>query len=280
VLTTSALRVLTQDDRSELLALLDRDPVANVFVASRLHAAAGQPWRLAGDVWGHLVDGALDGACWSGANLVPAEATHEALQAFAERARRQGRRCSSVVGPRDQVLAMWSVLEPAWGPAREVRSDQPLMATSRPPAVTPDPEVRPVRPDQLDLVVPACVAMFTEEVGVSPNGHDGGAVYRARVAELVRGGRAFARFDGDQVVFKAEIGAVSPQVCQVQGVWVHPELRGRGLSVAGMAAVVELARATVAPTVSLYVNAWNTAARRAYERVGFEQVGTFATVLF
>jgi predicted GNAT family acetyltransferase len=44
--------------------------------------------------------------------------------------------------------------------------------------------------------------------------------------------------------------------------------------------VVERARATIAPTVSLYVNAWNTAARRSYARVGLQQVGTFATVLF
>jgi len=42
---------------------------------------------------------------------------------------------------------------------------------------------------------------------------------------------------GSQVMFKAEIGAVTPQACQVQGVWVRPELRGRGLAVAGMAAV-------------------------------------------
>jgi predicted GNAT family acetyltransferase len=31
---------------------------------------------------------------------------------------------------------------------------------------------------------------------------------------------------------------------------------------------------------SLYVNDYNTKARATYERVGFEQVGTFATVLF
>lgn len=280
MLTTSELRVLTGDDRDELLALLARNPVANVFVASRVHAAQGQPWRLAGDLWGHVAGESLDGACWSGANLVPAEATPEALRVFAERARRQGRRCSSIVGPRDQVLALWSLLEPRWGPAREVRDDQPVLAIDRAPAVAADPEVRPVRLDELDLLLPACVAMFTEEVGVSPDGHDGGVVYRARVAELIRAGRAFARFDGGRVVFKAEVGAVSPEVCQVQGVWVPPELRGRRLSEGGMAAVVERARATIAPTVSLYVNAWNTAARRSYARVGLQQVGTFATVLF
>ena len=32
--------------------------------------------------------------------------------------------------------------------------------------------------------------------------------------------------------------------------------------------------------MSLYVNDYNTAARRVYERCGFEQVGMFATVLF
>jgi predicted GNAT family acetyltransferase len=69
-------------------------------------------------------------------------------------------------------------------------------------------------------------------------------------------------------------------VCQVQGVWVDPELRGRGLSVSGTAAVVVRAQATVAPVVSLYVNAYNTAARRAYDRVGFRSAGSFCSVLF
>jgi predicted GNAT family acetyltransferase len=46
-----------------------------------------------------------------------------------------------------------------------------------------------------------------------------------------------------------------------------------------MSAVVEKAR-QIAPVTSLYVNGFNTRARSTYERVGFRQVGTFATVLF
>ncbi|MDQ3054761.1 MAG: GNAT family N-acetyltransferase, partial [Actinomycetota bacterium] len=38
--------------------------------------------------------------------------------------------------------------------------------------------------------------------------------------------------------------------------------------------------AEVAPVVSLYVNDFNAAAKAAYARVGFAQVGTFASVLF
>jgi predicted GNAT family acetyltransferase len=75
-------------------------------------------------------------------------------------------------------------------------------------------------------------------------------------------------------------GAVAGGVAQVQGVWVEPAFRGRGWSESGMAAVVAATRASVAPVVSLYVNAYNERAVAAYRRVGFEQVGTFATVLF
>jgi hypothetical protein len=137
-----------------------------------------------------------------------------------------------------------------------------------------------VRREELDILLPASVAMFTEEVGVSPIGPDGGGAYRARVRELIDGGRAYARIEDGRVVFKAEIGAVTPLACQVQGVWVRPELRGRGLAEAGMAALVNDALRRVAPVVSLYVNDYNRPARAAYRRVGFTQIATFASVLF
>jgi predicted GNAT family acetyltransferase len=100
------------------------------------------------------------------------------------------------------------------------------------------------------------------------------------VLVLIAAGRAFARIEDGRVVFKAEVGAATPAACQVQGVWVDPARRGRGLSESGMAAVVEACLRDVAPTVSLYVNDFNVAARRSYERVGFATVGTFASVLF
>jgi predicted GNAT family acetyltransferase len=88
------------------------------------------------------------------------------------------------------------------------------------------------------------------------------------------------RVEDGEVVFKAELGAVSNHACQVQGVWVRPDRRGRGLATAGVAAVLADALVTTAPVVSLYVNDYNVAARAVYARCGFAQVGTFATVLF
>jgi len=62
-------------------------------------------------------------------------------------------------------------------------------------------------------------------------------------------------------------------------VYVDHELRGHGLGLRGMAAVVAATLRDWAPVVSLYVNADNLPARRVYERVGFTRTGSFATVL-
>jgi uncharacterized protein len=275
-----ALRLLDNRDRDEVIELCDRDPVVNVFISSRVREAGLDPARLGGQLWGYQSGGRLGSLCYAGANLVPVAATPPAITAFAGRARLLGRRCSSIVGPAQDVLSLWEMLRPYWGRPREIRPTQPVMAISGPPQVVPDARVRRVRPDELEILLPASVAMFTEEVGVSPVGADGGSAYRARVNELIGLGRAFARIEDGQVVFKAEIGSVTPLACQVQGVWVRPELRGRGLAEAGMAAVVEEALRNVAPVVSLYVNDFNRPARAAYRRVGFTDTATFASVLF
>ena len=231
-------------------------------------------------MWGHAPGGRLESLCYSGANLVPVAATPDAVVAFADRALRQGRRCSSVVGPADRGPGPVGPAAAALGTGREVRPVQPVMVTPGPPLVPPDPLVRRVRPDEIDILWPACVAMFTEEVGVSPVTGDGGASYRARLEQLIRSGRAFARIENGQVIFKAEIGAVTPQVCQVQGVWVRPQSRGQGLAAPGMAAVVAEAARSIAPLVSLYVNDFNAPARAAYRRVGFTETGRLMSVLF
>ncbi|MBK3532764.1 MULTISPECIES: GNAT family N-acetyltransferase [Streptomyces] len=281
MLTQTTTRVLEPSDLGAALAILESEPVANAFVTSRVQVAGLDPWRLGGEMWGWYADGRLRSLCYSGANLVPICAGPEAVRAFADRARRAGRRCSSIVGPAEPTTQLWRLLEPSWGPAREVRGNQPLMVTESLSAdITPDPLVRRIRKDEMEVLMPACVAMFTEEVGISPLAGDGGLLYQARVAELITTGRSFARIDDGKVVFKAEIGAATPQACQIQGVWVAPEHRGKGLSETGMAAVLRYALADVAPVVSLYVNDYNTPARKAYQRVGFREVGAFMSVLF
>ncbi|QVQ53703.1 GNAT family N-acetyltransferase [Spiractinospora alimapuensis] len=283
MLRTASVRVLGDRDHADVRRLLDADPVRHVFVNSRLRSNGFDPGRLGAELWGYVEDGELQALCYSGANLVPVNAGSRAAWHFAEQARWRGRRCSSIVGPVDEVTDLWRHLEPHWGPPRAIRARQPVLEiTALPAHVRPDPGVRRVTMENFPLLYPACVAMFTEEVGVSPSGdsRDGDALYRSRTEELVRSGRSFAHIEDGRVVFKAEIGAVTPQACQVQGVWVHPELRGQGRSVPGMAAVVRAALADFAPRVTLYVNDFNLPARAAYDHVGFREVDAAMSILF
>lgn len=274
------MRVLGPADLPEALEVLATDPVTNVFVEYRSRMTQLDPRWLGGQMWGYTADGRLQSLCHVGANLVPVNGTPEACAAFAQRALRQRRFSSTIVGPRDAVELLWADLAHAWGTPRELRWDQPHLQTSTPPDIAGDPAVRRTTPEEIETLYPACVAMYEEEVGVSPEVDGGRNLYRARVSQLVNRGWSFSRIEDGKVVFKAEIACATPSACQVQGVWVDPSRRGEGLCTRGMATVVDVALREIAPTVALYVNAHNIAARTAYERVGFRQSATFSTIMF
>ncbi|WP_300345448.1 DUF4081 domain-containing GNAT family N-acetyltransferase [Nesterenkonia sp.] len=280
--TGGAVRVLTHADTPAVWSLLRSDPVAHVSAAAAVRnrgTAAPGKGRNGALLLG--IDGAegLDSACWLGSNIIPVAADAEAGELFGAALRALRRRVSSIYGRSEPVLALHRAT--GWANHREVRDAQPLMFTDAPSAeVDPLPGVRRSRIEEFDPVERACAAMFTEELGFSPYQH-GAAQYRQRVRELIEAGHSLIKVDPDtrQIVFKAEFGAVTEEAVQVQGVWVHPAWRGRGLAAPGMAAVVAYGL-KLAPRVSLYVNSYNTPAIRTYERVGFQRSGTYTTVLF
>jgi len=276
-----SVRTLGRDDLPAAIRVLSKDPVENVFVASRVRAAGLEQVSLGCPVWGFERAGVLRSLCHAGSNLVPVNADAAALDAWTEYAGAQ-RMCASIIGPSEVAMALWRQLSQRWGPtwseARDVRPHQPVMTIDTEPVIAPNLRVRRVTLEHWDAYTDAAIKMYTEEIGVSPvQGNPAG--YRFYVRQLITSGRAFGLFDGNRVLFKADLGSVSGSVSQVQGVWLDPELRGRGLAAPAMAAVVKLAR-TVVPTVSLYVNDYNAPARATYARVGFTQVGEFATIHF
>ena len=273
---------ITGADRDDLDRLVASDPYVNAVVASRIAAhPALEPLGFGGAMHGIRDRGRLIAAAFDGGNLLPIGGADEQWQALAAHLGARPRRCSSIVGRAEALAAMWPVLEPSWGTARAVRTAQPLLVIGRDEHRTPgDPRLRVMRPDDVERYVPAAVEMFTEELGVSPMANSTGLAYRRRVESLLAAGRAFGIVDADgRMAFKADIGALSAHTCQLQGVWVRPDLRGRGLGTAALAGVLHHAL-RLAPTVSLYVNDFNAPARRMYARLGMKQVATLSTILF
>jgi hypothetical protein len=280
--TPRAAVLLGDADWSDVVRLVDRDPIVNAVLASRLRAVrqVGAS-RLGGPLLGVRAEsGELTGAAYAGAVLLPVGGSPVEWHALAEEFRRWRRPCSSIVGRAEAVQAIWGSLAGAWGPARVVRPVQHLAVLDSADVLpAADPRVRQVRAAEIDLYLPAAAAMFTEELAISPYTIGSVGDYRRRVASLVEGGRAFAIVDESGVVFKADLGAVSDRTCQVQGVWVRPDARGSGVGTAALPAVLRRGL-ELAPTVSLYVNEFNQPARRMYARLGMRETDVLSTVLF
>lgn len=273
------VRPLGLADLDAAMEVCARDRAAGVFVAARI--AEGALRRHPGSLLGHYRNGYLDGLAWVSANIVPVGLDPDGAAALATRIGKMRRLCASIFGPSEEVAALWAQLAPTWGPVRAIRDSQPLLTTSTRPSVLQvplDERVRPAHPDEVDIVLPAAANMFTEEIGYPPYfGSDRG--YRSGIAALIRQGHTFVRVENGEVVFKADVGSLALGCAQIQGVWVHPALRGQGLAVPAMAAVVEQVLDGLADEVSLYVNDYNAPARATYARCGFEQVGEFRTIL-
>lgn len=280
--THGPVRVLVHEDSDALRSLVARDPVANVFVDSLLaHGRTAIPALGGAVVLGYFEhDGAeLAAACWVGSNVVPIQATPEQGASFGDWIAANWQGHASIFGPADAVLPLMGQLTRHGISAQEIRAEQPLLTMTGPSPTPANNNLRASHPVQFPDILTAAVAMFEEEVGYSPflGGEEN---YRRRVASLISNGHSFSHCEPyGEVIFKADLGAVTAHATQIQGVWMNPRYRGQGLSAGYMAALVNHALA-LAPTTSLYVNDYNTRARAVYDKVGFEQVGTFATVLF
>lgn len=288
------LRKLRAEHTPWLFAAVDAAPATYCYIAQILsvHGNAEAPGGP-GAFYGYFEDNRLLAAYWVGSTIVPVHAGPAANEACARLLNRRGRGQYSIIGPADAALDLAHRLD--WGAPREVREDQPLLAAVTAPDVPGDRSVRRGRVDEADIVFPASVAMFEEELGFSPL-EQGSTGYRNRVLSLLRAGSTFvltATHDpqgrvlrswpaegGRQVVFKADLGLRSRYAAQIQGVWVHPEFRGRGIAARAMVSVTQLVLREVAPSVSLYANAFNTPALKSYLHAGYRQCGTFATVMY
>lgn len=272
-------RVLGREDTPALFAMLDQDPVSNIFLRAQLEQHRSAAPDSFAQILAPKSTEELSSACWVGANIVPTPMDPAHAQAYARRALATRQRFASVFGPQEAVMAMHPVLVDGPQQIFDVRPNQPLMTIENLSPVAPTTTLRRAELQDYDLVLPASAAMFEEELGYSPL-ESGGGYYRSRVRNMIRQGHTFIDVDQHgQVIFKADLGTVTAKATQIQGVWIDPRYRGQGLAAGYLSAVVNYAL-TFAPIASLYVNDFNEAAIRAYQRVGFKQIGAFATILF
>jgi ribosomal protein S18 acetylase RimI-like enzyme len=279
--STATLRVrpLTTADREVVLPFVERDPVRDVFIASRIRhdrALTAGGW---GPLWGAFDGDRLTGVLHVGPNMVPAVDTPDALDALASVATGPGP-ARMVVGERFTVERLWSRISASYAEPREIRARQfvYVLTADQLAPVAGGAVAELAAPGDEGDVVEVSAAMHLEEMGEDPMVLDP-AGYRRRVRSLIERRWTFLYRVSGRIAFKMDIGCAGDRTGQIQGVYTPPGLRRRGVATAGMAACCALALERF-PVLSLYVNDFNTPAVALYERLGFTRAPyDFQTVL-
>jgi uncharacterized protein len=266
-------RLLGRGDEAQVLDYLDRHPARDVFIASRVFndgVLRSPGWSPLWGAFSH--SGELRGVLHVGPNVVPGVDDPAVCDVLAPAA--VGSVATRMlVGERRAVERLWGLIGHSYPGPRDTRARQYVYSMEPGDLVQPPGRrrgrARLATPADEERVLHLSAAMYTEEMGEDPLTRDP-AGYRRRVQVLTARGWTFVYEMGGDLQCKVQIGCAGRPSAQIQGVYVPPELRGRGVGTMAMAACCALAFQRE-PALSLYVNDFNAAAIALYERIGFHR---------
>lgn len=270
-----SLRLLSEDDFKGAQEFLQRDPLLNVYLISRLleerSLASSQivVVRYNGAIV--LVASLATNIVLAGDRSFGADITESAIALVADRIITRMLPVRAMISPAHLVEVLWTQLRTRLDPPTVVRMNQPIYAAKK-RLDFPDLNVaRYSTVRDLDQLVPACAAMHREEVGIDPLERDA-VGYRERIRELIDKKRSVVRLVDGVIAAKCEYSAVTDDAVQLMGVWTHPDYRRRGLAFEMLREVCgHLFRK--GKTVTLFVNDFNLPAIGLYESLGFQRIG-------
>lgn len=274
---TGSVRIeplLPSNERAALAYLAD-SPYVNVFVSYLILFDLAPPTRQRVRV---VYDGdRVCGAVYFGRQLALA-CDADALDAVAIEARRhRGERM--IIGKRDTVLGFWERVARWHQKPRIVRDRQLVMAVDRTHLRRFDDtvEVRHARASEWPEVAKSSAALIEQELDYDPR--NASADFNANVREMIERDLWWVGESDGRLCFFCNVGPWCHNTAQLQGIWTPPDLRGRGLAAASFSAICDRLLEH-SPTLSLYVNDFNTGAIALYERAGYRHVADFQTMLF
>lgn len=260
---------LTESDRTEVLAFLQRRPVHTVVMTSFIYDNGLVSPANRGKFYGYRnVAGALEGVALIGHTTLVECHSDEALTALALKARESETPIKIMMSDGNSIEYFWQYYS---GERHEPRlvCEERLFEIKFPVIVRePVENLRLATEADLLPVAEAHAEIAFLESGVNPLEKDRSG-YLERVARRINQNRVWVVFDGETLVFQTQIVAETNDVMYLEGVYVNAEYRGRGI---GANCLSQLSRTLLEKVdyVCLLSNVEFRDAHKAYAKAGFK----------
>jgi predicted GNAT family acetyltransferase len=138
------------------------------------------------------------------------------------------------------------------------------------------PDLRLATLADVQRIIPVNAEMAEEESNVNPLVVDAEG-FRERLVRRIEQGRVWVWMKGERLLFKVDVMAQTPELVYLEGVYVHPEERGRGF---GARCLSQLGRGFLerGQIICLLVNERNKDAQVFFFKIGYKLRGCYDTI--
>lgn len=283
------LRVTDAVPPAVALAFLKSDPRENVFLLSRIHRGgmANPRDTSHGRFYGAFdQDQSLRGLCFVGntGSLVLCVDEPWVASEFVETIVEYGHHFTIMVSEWDAGREFLSKYKRASGRKPVLDRKQVYAVIDSSTVVrkgVKEIDMEQASLDSIDELTELACAMVTEDLKLKSGSIDR-RHYRLRMTEKVMEGRSYMCRDGEgRAIFKCDMAAMGPEGGLLEGVYTPPDLRKQGIATRALWTLSkDLLTREVVPFIALHVDEKNKSARRAYEKVGFQEIGLYRLAMF
>lgn len=225
----SKVKELNDGETQEVLAFLSIRPVHTVVMTSFINDNGIESELNRGKFYGYRnTNGLLEGVALIGHTTLVEARSDKALKALAFTARKAETPIHLIMSSHNVAGTFWKYLS-GGNNAPRLTCIEALFEISFPFAVQQSEwRIENAKMEHLLPVAEAQAEVAFLECGVDPMVKDREGFLK-RVARRIEQNRVFVVYDGDNLVFKADIIAETDDVIYLEGVYVAPGYRGRNI---------------------------------------------------
>lgn len=272
------LEVLTNDKKQEVFEFLKIRPLHTVVMTSFIQDNGLENELNRGKYFGYRnANGKLEGVALIGHTTLVEGRSEEAMMAFAIAARQSETPIYVMMSDGNSIEKFWHLYKQDGSQPRLVCTEK-LFELKFPLLVQKcEWDVRLAKVDELSQIAEAHAEVAFLESGTNPMEKDREGFLK-RCLRRIEKERTFVVFENGKLVFKADVVAETDDVVYLEGVYVSPEYRGKGVAPSCLSKLsVNLLQRV--ENICMLSNLKFESAHRSFEKAGFTS-NDYCTTIF